>query len=145
MLKLLNLCFLSILPKQAVVHKVVYAAPSLEMLDAANANQILKRALDWFYGIFVPDALIELNAISANMGQNYPNTSYGFTTIPLENVDQNMNFELSDITGKVVFQKQIAKGTNKIELSTANLALGKYVYGLSNAKGNSLNKTMMIK
>jgi hypothetical protein len=56
-----------------------------------------------------------------------------------------MNFELIDITGKVVFTKQVAKGANRIDLSTTNFAAGKYAYRLSGAKGNSITKSMMIK
>jgi hypothetical protein len=79
------------------------------------------------------------------MGQNYPNPSNGFTSITLENIDQTMNFELIDITGKVVLNKQIAKGATRLDLSTSNFNAGKYIYRLTDAKGNAVTKTMMIK
>jgi hypothetical protein len=130
---------------QTADYKLVYIAAGMEMLDSANSGEILKRAHDWFYGLVTPDALNELNVTLAGMGQNYPNPSNGFTSIQLENIDQNMNFELIDITGKIVFTKQVAKGANRIDLSTTNFAAGKYAYRLSGAKGNSITKSMMIK
>jgi hypothetical protein len=87
----------------------------------------------------------EIAEILSGMGQNYPNPSNGFTSILLENIDQNMNFDLIDITGKVVYSKQVAKGSNRLDLSTTNFAAGKYIYRLTNAKGNALTKTMVIK
>lgn len=125
-------------------YKMVYIAPGMEMLNSTNSNQILKRAHDWFYG-YEGTSIEEIGQILSGMGQNYPNPSNGFTSIQLENIDQNMNFDLVDITGKVVYSKQVAKGTNRIDLSTVGLGAGKYVYRLTDAKGNSISKSMMVK
>jgi hypothetical protein len=130
---------------QTANYKVVYIGAGMEMLNATNSNEILKRAHDWFYGYQGTASIDEIGNILAGMGQNYPNPSAGFTTIALENIDQNMNFELIDITGKVVYNKQVAKGTNRIDLFTENFKAGKYIYRLTDAKGNALTKTMMIK
>ena len=115
------------------------------MLNAVNSNEIIKRAHDWFYGYQGTASIDEIAEILSGMGQNYPNPSNGFTSILLENIDQNMNFDLIDITGKVVYSKQVAKGSNRLDLSTTNFAAGKYIYRLTNAKGNALTKTMVIK
>jgi hypothetical protein len=130
---------------QTAAYKMVYIAPGMEMLNAVNSNEILKRAHDWFYGYQGTASIDEIGEILSGMGQNFPNPSNGFTTIQLENIDQNMNFELVDITGKVIYSKQVTKGTNRLDLSTTNFASGKYVYRLIDAKGNALTKTMMIK
>ena len=130
---------------QTAAYKMVYIAPGMEMLNSTNSNEILKRAHDWFYGYQGTASIDEIGNILSGMGQNFPNPSSGLTSILLENIDQNMNFELVDITGKVILSKQIAKGTNRLDLSTTNFASGKYVYRLIDAKGNALTKTMMIK
>lgn len=130
---------------QTANYKMVYVAPGMEMLNPTNSNEILKRAHDWFYGLQGTASIDEIGTILSGMGQNYPNPSNGFTTIPLENIDQQMNFELVDITGKVVYNKQITKGTNRIELSTASFGAGKYLYRLIDTKGNTICKSMMIK
>jgi uncharacterized protein YfkK (UPF0435 family) len=90
-------------------------------------------------------AIDEIGEILSGMGQNFPNPSSGFTSIQLENIDQNMNFELIDITGKIVFSKQVNKGTNRLDLSTSNYNAGKYIYRLIDAKGNTITKSMIIK
>lgn len=130
---------------QTAIYKMVYIAPGMEMLNPTNSNEILKRAHDWFYGYQGSTSIDEIGNILAGMGQNYPNPSAGFTSIALENIDQNMNFELIDITGKLVFSKQISKGTNRLDLSTEEYKAGKYIYRLTDAKGNSITKSMMIK
>jgi hypothetical protein len=130
---------------QTANYKVVYIAAGMEMLNATNSNEILKRAHDWFYGLEGTASLDEIGTLVSGMGQNYPNPSSGFTSISLEHIDQNMNFELIDITGKVVYIKQIMKGTNRLDLSTSTYDAGKYIYRLTDAKGNSICKTMMIK
>ena len=131
--------------RSQTAYKMVYIAPGMEMLNAVNSNEIIKRAHDWFYGYQGTASIDEIAEILSGMGQNYPNPSNGFTSILLENIDQNMNFDLIDITGKVVYSKQVAKGSNRLDLSTTNFAAGKYIYRLTNAKGNALTKTMVIK
>lgn len=126
-------------------YKMVYIAPGMEMLNGTNSDQILKRAHDWFYGYQGTASIDEIGSILSGMGQNYPNPSNGFTSIALENIDQTMNFELIDITGKVVLHKQIAKGATRLDLSTSNFNAGKYIYRLTDAQGNAVTKTMMIK
>lgn len=130
---------------QTANYKMVYICAGMEMLNSTNSNEILKRAHDWFYGYQGTASVKELESTQAGMGQNYPNPSNGLTSITFENIDQAMNFELADVTGKVVYAQQIAKGTNRIELSTASFSAGKYVYRLIDAKGNSVSKSMMIK
>lgn len=130
---------------QTANYKVVYIAPGMEMLNPTNASQIIKRAHDWFYGLIATSALQELSGLHVGMGQNYPNPSIGFTSIAFENLNENMNFELIDITGKVVMSKQITKGTNKLDINTTNYNAGKYLYRLTDSNGHSLNKSMMIK
>ena len=130
---------------QTATYKMVYIAPGMEMLNATNSNEILKRAHDWFYGYQGTASIDEIGIILSGMGQNYPNPSNGFTSIQLENIDQNMNFDLIDITGKVVYSKQLTKGANRLDLSTANYTAGKYIYRLTDAKGNTLSKAMMVK
>jgi hypothetical protein len=130
---------------QTANYKMVYICAGMEMLNNTNSNEILKRAHDWFYGYQGTASVKELESIQAGMGQNYPNPSNGLTSITFENIDQAMNFELADVTGKLVYAQQIAKGTNRIELSTTSFSAGKYVYRLIDAKGNSVSKSMIIK
>jgi len=130
---------------QTAAYKLVYISPGMEMLNAVNSTEILKRAHDWFYGLQSTAAIDEIGEILSGMGQNFPNPSSGFTSIQLENIDQNMNFELIDITGKIVFSKQVNKGTNRLDLSTSNYNAGKYIYRLIDAKGNTITKSMIIK
>lgn len=130
---------------QTANYKMVYICAGMEMLNNTNSNEILKRAHDWFYGYQGTASVKELESIQAGMGQNYPNPSNGLTSITFENIDQAMNFELADVTGKLVYAQQIAKGTNLIELSTTSFSAGKYVYRLIDAKGNSVSKSMIIK
>ncbi len=129
---------------QTANYKVVYIAPGMEMLNTANANEILKRAHDWFYGYQGTASIDEIGKILSQMSQNYPNPSRGNTSIELDNVNQNMSFELIDITGKTVYSRNVNKGTDKIELNTNNFAPGKYFYRLSDNKGQTIVKSMMI-
>jgi hypothetical protein len=122
---------------------MVYVAPGMEMLSAANSNSILKRAHDWFYGLTTGFENIDNSSLS--VGQNYPNPSTGNTSIVLDNIDRNLNFELIDVTGKVVMNSQITKGSKIININTTNYSAGKYIYRLSDNKGFSLSKAMMIK
>ena len=130
---------------QTANYKVVYIAPGMEMLSTVTANDILKRSHDWFYGYQGTASIKENSALVAVMGQNYPNPSNGITSIALEQITENMNFDLIDITGKIVLSKQIAKGSTRIDLNTSNFASGKYLYRLSNGNGVVLTKAMMIK
>ncbi len=129
---------------QTANYKIVYVAPGMEMLSANNSDQILKRAHDWFYGYQGTASLNELGALAVEMGQNYPNPSSDFTVITFERITENMQFELFDITGKSVYNTQLSKGTHQIRLNTQPFASGKYIYRLTDSKGNMLTKTMII-
>ena len=110
-------------------YKTVYMAVSLEMIaDATVRNQIMKLAYDWFNGSIT--AIEYDNQMKDLMGQNYPNPSNSFTTIPLNNVDRQMQINLIGINGKVIQAIRVEKGTSSVKIDCSNLKSGIYLIKL---------------
>lgn len=110
-------------------YKTVYMAVSLEMIaDATVRNQIMKLAYDWFNGSIT--AIEYDNQMKDLMGQNYPNPANSYTTIPLNNVDRQMQINLIDINGKVMQSIRVEKGTSSVKIDCSNLKSGIYLIKL---------------
>lgn len=83
----------------------------------------------------------------AELFQNYPNPSTGFTTVKyaLEN-QANVSFEMIDVTGKKVISSVEGNrnaGTHTIEINTNDLNAGIYFYSLV-VNGQTITKKMTI-
>lgn len=121
--------------------KVVYLAPSLEMVTDTNTRQmIIKDSHDWFGG---PSTGISTRTKPGTyLGQNFPNPANGTTTIRLKNVDTEMTLEVIDLTGRKISSQNISAGSDRITLSTASLNSGSYLYRLVD-HGRILETRMM--
>lgn len=118
--------------------KTVYIAPGVEMLSTAAAkNEVIKRAHDWFYGYLSTE---EFDKAMLGMGQNFPNPATGITTIPLSNIENAMQLEVVDLTGRVVLNQEIAKGAESVQINTLNLENGLYMYRIVN--GSSVSNAL---
>ena len=76
--------------------------------------------------------------------QNHPNPCNDFTNIQLLRVSEELNLNVVDIAGKIVFQQILAPGTQNVRLNTAQLANGTYFYQLSNANKVLSTKKMVV-
>lgn len=122
--------------------KVVYIGVGMEHLTQAVADDILSISHDWFYGLVSAE---ELDAVIANMGQNYPNPSNEFTIIPMTDLKETVTLQVVDYTGKVVHTENVVAGTAQVQLNTADMAAGMYVYTIVNNEGAVVqSKTMQV-
>lgn len=88
---------------------------------------------------------VQVTKIALNV---YPNPTSGEARISFNmNENANMNFEILDLNGKVVYsQKQnLSKGFNAIQFSTKNLSNGFYIIKLSGAKYLATEKLSVLK
>jgi hypothetical protein len=92
--------------------------------------------------------LEELAAVSATLGQNFPNPADNNTTITYSvEESSNIMFEITDLTGKVVFtanQGTQAPGDYQMVVNVEDFASGMYFYTLV-ANGQKITKKMMVK
>ncbi len=78
------------------------------------------------------------------LGQNYPNPANKTTVIATGGINEAMQLNVLDVTGKVVVSQAINSGATTIEVNTAALAQGTYFYQLSNQKTVIATKKMVI-
>jgi hypothetical protein len=62
------------------------------------------------------------------VGQNYPNPANYFTTIPIYNLKDNGKFQVFDLLGKKIIDVNVPAGTTYVEVNTADLPQGDYIY-----------------
>jgi len=108
------------------VYKTAYLAVSLEMIASTSLrNKIMKLAYDWFNGDIT--SIDYDKKMQDMMGQNYPNPATKYTTIPLKNIDRQMQLNLTDINGKVLQTIQIEKGSKSVMINCNELKSGVYI------------------
>jgi hypothetical protein len=123
-------------------YKVVFMGLGMEHLTAAVADEILSLSHDWFYGLVSTE---EFDARMSTLGQNYPNPSNAYTTIPVSELNEDVTLQVVDYTGKVVYTSNVEAGTTQVQLSTVNLSSGMYVYTILDNAGKVLqSKTMQV-
>lgn len=92
-------------------------------------------------GIDTPTAVNSLTQVN-----NFPNPFSGETTISFDvQKAQLVNFNLYDLTGKLIFEKEISAnhGTNSYTFSANDLASGMYFYALSNGTTTKTNRMII--
>ena len=124
-------------------NKIVFIGVGLEQLTKATANAIMKNSHDWFHGLTSTEEF-DKNMLSLNMGQNFPNPTNDITTIPFNNLENDVTLELLDVTGRVVFSERVAKGTKLINVNTAQFEAGMYLYRLVNGSVISSGTPMQV-
>ncbi|MFI5150849.1 MAG: T9SS type A sorting domain-containing protein [Bacteroidia bacterium] len=123
--------------------KTVYLGAGIEMLgNAMDRRYIVKRAHDWFYGLYT--GITDHGSLTRMLGQNYPNPCAGITNIPLEGIQNDMSLQVIDLTGRVIQTVPVPHGTELLNLNTANLAPGIYMYRLLDGQRMLAAKTMEI-
>jgi hypothetical protein len=110
--------------------KTVYIAPGIEQFtNTSSKNTILKLSHDWFDGLTSTQDFD--NAMrNLSMGQNYPNPTNGITTIPVSNIEKDLRMQIVDLTGRVIYEQAVAKGSESIIVNTSNIEAGMYLYRL---------------
>lgn len=122
--------------------KTVYLCPGVEQLANATAkNNILKTSYDWFNSTTSTE---EFDKNMLSLGQNYPNPSNGSTSIPMAEVKSDMTLQVLDLTGRVVLQQQVAKGTSLVNVNTTSIEAGMYLYRLVDANTATKAKPMQV-
>lgn len=109
--------------------KTVYLGTGIEMLATPSVKyEILKWSHDWFYGLVSAQ---EFDAAMLALGNNYPNPSDAVNNIPVSNLNSDASLEVLDLQGRVVMTQPVSKGTTLIQVNTANLETGMYMYRLT--------------
>lgn len=124
-------------------YKVVYLGIGVEMImDVDVRSQVMKLVHDYFReGI----TGIEFdNAMQALLGNIYPNPASQFATIELQNIDKPMDIVITDISGKIMLTQPICVGTEKVQIETAGLKNGLYLYYVTDGINASLTRKLEI-
>ena len=89
----------------------------------------------------------DLVSSNLTLGQNVPNPTSNSTSINYSlNESANVNFEIVDITGKVIYTENMGNkgaGLYSINLNTADYAAGVYYYTMT-AGADKLTCKMMV-
>ena len=123
-------------------YKVVLLGVGIEQLtNTADKNAILKLTHDYFSGLLSAQ---EFDRGMQTLGQNYPNPSASSTVIPFNNLEKTATLQIVDLTGRVVFAQEIAKGTSEVNVNTSNIDNGMYMYRLISDNNTSGAKPMLV-
>ena len=118
-------------------HKSVFLAPGLEMIQDANTkNLIISLSRQWFEGSL---SAPEFDAAMLSLGQNFPNPTSDVTSIPLNNINNNMTLIVNDVMGRIVLNLPVDAKAQSVNLNTLPLTNGIYYYHVSN--GTQVSKT----
>lgn len=118
-------------------YKIVYLGVGPEMLNTTNANQVIKIAHDWFYGLITD---VEADQMFESTFTVYPNPTNGLLTI---NSTENLsNLQVFDILGNMVSQKILSNGNQTIDISS--LSNGNYTLKFTNTNGSFVNKKITL-
>ncbi len=119
------------------IHKTVFIAPGMEMLDATKAAYILSQSYKWFNG------MVSIEEFDNNMiGNLMPNPANTEVNIPLNNV--NSNIEIIDVNGKVLITEQ-ASNNNFLKVDVSTLASGIYFVRLKGSNNVNYKKLIIQK
>ena len=78
----------------------------------------------------------------------YPNPTNGLVTVDFASgVEENITFNVMDVSGKIVFSNTVAanEGSNRVIIDLSNLEAGVYLTTLSNANGVSERVRVILK
>ena len=122
-------------------YKVVYLCIGIEQFtNTTSKNNILKTSHDWFWGLSTVEQFDE--NMAASLGLAYPNPTNDISFIPVSNIDKDMTIQVCDVTGRVVLEQAVAEGTTLIQINTAELNAGMYLYRL--VDGNAVIKAKQL-
>ena len=111
-------------------YKSVYLAFGLEQVaDADVRNEIMKLTWQWFHGV-ITSAEFDAAAAELSIGQNYPNPASARTVVSFAPASRERNLRVYDISGRLVQTERVAPGTAQLQLNTASLRPGTYIYRL---------------
>ena len=92
--------------------------------------------IDGFYYTKYQMGVEENNENEMVIMQNIPNPFNEYTIIKINSpVESNLNFQIRDISGQLVFEKMITKKKNTIKLSAGDFSPGCYFYSVVSDKG----------
>lgn len=115
-------------------YKVVYIGIDLAMIDNEETrNQAIKLSHDWFHGLISGTEFDE--ALKQAIGENFPNPANKITTIPLDNLQEDLDLNVLNSLGAIVYSAKIKKGSTQYDLDVSNLSAGLYQCVLTNDKG----------
>ncbi|HLP10968.1 MAG TPA: Omp28-related outer membrane protein [Flavobacteriales bacterium] len=115
--------------------KSVYLGVGPEMLSTTNANEVIKIAHDWFYGIITS---VEADALFSTGYSVYPNPSNGEITV--RGFDNFTELQVFDATGKLLVTKSLTSGVQQINLN--NLEGGNYIAKFIHKNGSFVNQKL---
>ena len=124
--------------------KTVYLAPGIEqMTTAANKNAVLKISYDWFHAA-VSTQDLDNAMLAMSMGQNFPNPANDFTYIPFSELNKDATLQVLDMTGRVLSENKIEKGSVIFKLNTSKLVSGMYMYRLTDGTNAGSAKPLQV-
>ena len=126
------------------IFKTVFLSPGIEMLGSSSIqNQILNISYQWFNGTL---SVQEFDAAMKNisLGQNYPNPGLNTTTVPVSGVDRDMKLQVMDVTGRVLMEQEVSKGSMQVNVNVGALKQGIYFYRLSDGISITPSKPMQV-
>lgn len=107
---------------------------------ANQANVMIKFSATSAYGNngYIDDINLTKNSVvvanmndvlgNSLMSQNYPNPAADLTTVNFSGIQEGMVFEVRDMLGRTVMTQTLTEGQSNINLATAGLENGVYVY-----------------
>lgn len=124
-------------------YKTVYLGIGLEMIaDDAVRNAVMEATYMYFRGDI--DGIAYDQMLQGLLGGAQPNPAVNSTVIPMQNIVEDMQILVSDITGKVVFTGNVQSGTTAYTLNTADLGAGMYFYYLTNGLQRTQTEKVQI-
>ncbi len=124
-------------------YKIVYIGIDLAMIDNEETrNQTIKLSHDWFHGLISGTAFDE--ALARAVGKNFPNPASKITSIPFENLEEDLDLRVVNATGATVFTDRVEKGTTQYDLDLSGLSSGLYQCVLTNAEGAATTLSIVV-
>jgi hypothetical protein len=124
--------------------KTVYLAVGIEQLaTTASKNTILKISHDWFHLATGTDDF-DNAMLALSLGQNYPNPASDHTFIPFTELNKDVTLQVVDLSGRILSESKVSKGTGIFKLNTSALEPGMYLYRISDGETTSSAKPLQV-
>jgi hypothetical protein len=125
----------------------------VEMIDTYVDNDKITAAIaTQGSGVFLSEIPLSVDdnlPRETSILRNYPNPANLSTTIEFSlSQDDFVQMRLSDNSGKLIkmlFEGFLEKGTHKLQINTASLYAGSYIYTLKTKKFNITKKMLVVK